>query len=117
MVVIGDFSKFPSHLNYNTVNCILTVNFSIDDIAKILQNLDRNKAHGHDKIGIRMLQLYGNSVCKPLELFFQQAMESGPFPSEWKKGNIVPIHKKDDKQCLKNYHSTNLWRKFQKVNF
>ena len=25
-------------------------------------------------------------------------MESGSFPSEWKKGNVVPIHKKDNKQ-------------------
>ena len=25
------------------------------------------------------------------------------FLSEWKKGNIVPIHKKGDKQVLKNY--------------
>ena len=30
-------------------------------------------------------------------------MESGSFPSEWKKGNVVPIHEKDGKQCLKNY--------------
>ena len=29
-------------------------------------------------------------------------MENGSFPSEWKKGNVVPIHKKDNKQCLKN---------------
>ena len=55
-----------------------------------------------------MLQLCGNSICKPLELIFQQAMESGSFPSEWKKGNVVPIHKKDDKQCLKNYRSISL---------
>ena len=71
---------------------------SIDDIAKILQNVDPNKAHGHDKISICMLQLCSNSICKPLELVFKQAMESGSFPSEWKKGNVVPIHKKDDKQ-------------------
>ena len=72
------------------------------------QNLDPNKAHGHDKISIWMLQLCGNSICKPLELIFQQAMESGSFPSEWKKGNVVPIHKKDDKQCLKNYRPISL---------
>ena len=35
-------------------------------------------------------------------------MESGSFPSEWKKGNVVPIHKKDDKQCLKNYRPISL---------
>ena len=106
--LIKNDSKLPSYLNYNTDNRLSTVNFSIDDIAKIIQNLDPNKAHGHDKISIRMLQLYGNSICKPLELIFQQAMESGSFPSEWKKGNVVPIHKKDDKQCLKNYRPISL---------
>ena len=35
-------------------------------------------------------------------------MENGSFPSEWKKGNVVPIHKKDDKQCLKNYRPISL---------
>ena len=106
--LIKNDSKLPSYLNYKTENRLSTVNFSIDDIAKILQNLDPNKAHGHDKISIRMLQLCGNSICKPLELIFQQAMESGSFPSEWKKGNVVPIHKKDDKQCLKNYRPISL---------
>ena len=24
-------------------------------------------------------------------------LNTGKFPSEWKKGNVVPIHKKDDK--------------------
>ena len=33
-----------------TDNRLLIVNFSIDDIAKILQNLEPNKAHGHEKI-------------------------------------------------------------------
>ena len=42
-------AKFHSHLNctINTDNRLLTANFSIDDIAKILQNLDPNKAPGH----------------------------------------------------------------------
>ena len=95
-------------MNYKTDNYLSTVNFSIDDIAKILQNLDPNKAHDHDKISFQMLQLCGNSICKPLERIFQQAMESGSFPPEWKKGNVVPIHKKDDKQCLKNYRPISL---------
>ena len=66
----------PFHLHYKTGNRLLTVNFSIDDMAKILQNLDPNKAHGQDKISIRILQLCGNSVFKSLELIFKQSMES-----------------------------------------
>ena len=34
---------------------------------------------------------------------FNQCLEIGVFPSEWKKGNIVLIHKKTDKRMLKNY--------------
>ena len=106
--LIKNDSKLPSHLNYKPNYRLLTVNFSIDDITKILQNLDPNKSHGHDKISIRMLQLCGNSICKPLELIFKQSMESGSFPSERKKGNVVPIHKKDDKQCLSIYRPVSL---------
>ena len=35
------------------------------------------------------------------EMVFKQALLTGVFPSEWKKGNIVPIHKKKDKKTLK----------------
>ena len=38
----------------------------------------------------------------------EQSIESGSFPSEWKKGNVVPIHKKDDKQYLSNYRPVSL---------
>ena len=36
-------------------------------------------------------------------MIFKQSIEAGVFPSEWKKANIVPTHKKGDKQTLKNY--------------
>ena len=55
-----------------------------------------------------MLQLCGNSIWKPLELIFKQSLGSGSFPSEWKKRNVAPIHKKADKQCLSNYRPVSL---------
>ena len=50
-----------------------------------------------------MVKVCGPSIYKPLEIIFNQCLETGVFPSEWKKGNIVPIHKKGDKQMLQNY--------------
>ena len=84
--------------------------FSHDKIAKVVQNLDLNKAHGHghDNISICMLKECGPSIYKPLEIILNQCLENGVLPSEWKKGNIVPNHKKVDKQALKNYRPVSL---------
>ena len=59
-------------------------------------------------ITIRMLKLYGDSICKPLELIFKTCLRNGRFPLERKKANVVPIHKKGDKQTIKNYRPVSL---------
>ena len=60
----------------------------------MIQNLNPNKAHGYDNISIRMLKICGSSIYKPPEMIFKQCIETGVFPSKWKKANFVPIHKK-----------------------
>ena len=55
-----------------------------------------------------MLKIYGSSIYGPQELIFKEGLSTGLFPSNWKKGNIVPIHKKGDKQILKNYRPVSL---------
>ena len=41
-----------------------------------------------------MLKICGNAICNYLELIFKQVHTTSLFPSEWKKGNIVPCYKK-----------------------
>ena len=36
-------------------------------------------------------------------MIFQSCIKHGEFPTKWKKGNGVPVHKKSDKQILKDY--------------
>ena len=85
-----------------------TIVFSKKDIYDIIKNLDPDKAHGHDMISLRMIKLCGISICKPLEIIFQNCLHLGKFPSEWKKANAVPTFQKGDKQCIKNYHRVSL---------
>ena len=75
-------------------NLLSTISFTKDDIAKIIKNVNPNKAHGFNMISIRMLKICGDSILKPLELIFKSCIESGKFPIEWKKANVVPVHKK-----------------------
>ena len=55
-----------------------------------------------------MLKICGDTICKPLELIFKQALTTGVFSSERKKGNIVPCYKKGDKQNIKSYRPVSL---------
>ena len=50
-----------------------------------------------------MLKICDESLCKPLRIIFRSCLENGKFPSEWKKANVVPVFKKNNKQELKNY--------------
>ena len=106
--LLKNCSKLPTNLRYVTDKRLRTINFTADNIEKIIVSLNPNKAHGHDNISIRMLKICGDTICKPLELIFKQALTTGVFPSEWKKGNIVPCYKKGNKQNLKNYHPVSL---------
>ena len=59
-------------------------------------------------ISIRTLKLCGLSLCKPLSIIFKSCLSQMKFPTEREKANVVPIHKKIDKQCTKNYHPVSL---------
>ena len=84
-----------------------TCHFAKEDILQIINNLDSNKAHVHDEISIRMLKICGDSIFRPLNIIFRTCLRTG-IPLEWKKANIVPIHKKGDKQAVKNYRPVSL---------
>ena len=101
--LISNESKLPSRLHYFNEKHLSTINFSSNNIFDIIQRLDPSKAHSHDMISILILKMCGKPILKPLELIFNECMSNGVFPSVWKKGNALPIHKKNDRQCLENY--------------
>ena len=59
-------------------------------------------------ISIRMLKLCGEANYRPLNIIFKTYLNTGKFPSERKKGNVVSIHKKEEKRNVKNYRPVSL---------
>ena len=55
-----------------------------------------------------MLKLCGRSVIKPLSLLFNNCLRDGVFPNDWNKANVIPVHKKEDKQLVSNYDPISL---------
>ena len=83
-----------------TKNTLSYCDFSKTEILKILNNQVSNKAHAHDMITIRMLKQFGEPVCRPLNVILKRCIRTAMFPLEWKKPNVVPIHKRDEKQII-----------------
>ena len=106
--LVENSSKLPTNSFKRTNNLLSTISFTKDDIAKIIKNLNPNKAHGFDMISIRMIKICGESILKPLELIFKSCLENGKFPNEWKKANVVPVHKRNNKQLIENYRPISL---------
>ena len=75
-------SILPLTVMYRTENRLSTISFKDQGILKIIKSLNVNKAHGHDDISIRLLQICGAGVVKPLSLIFKNCIQYGIFPVE-----------------------------------
>ena len=60
-------------------------------------------------------------ISKPLSIIFPNYLKAGYFPTAWKKANVVPVHKKGNKQILSNYRPVSLLpissKLFEKIIF
>ena len=92
-------SVLPNNLAKLTNKSLDAVNFS-NDIYKIINNLEPNKAQGHDVLSIRMTELCENSICKQLSINLSYCLKEGKFLSDWKKAHLVAVHKKGVWECL-----------------
>ena len=84
------------------------VKFSKVDISLHIRKLRPNKAHGHDGITARILKMCDSSISEPLLIIFKKCLTERYFPNKWKKGNVVPIHKKNEKNLINNYRPVSL---------
>ena len=48
-------------------------------------------------------------------IIFNKALTTSVYPDIWKKGNVVPVHKKDSKNLVKNYRPISVLPIFGKI--
>ena len=102
-------------LKYRTNKKLNSFSVIENDISLIIKALDSSKAHGYDNLSIKMIKLCEESIVIPLKIIFEESLKCGVFPEVWKKANVVPVHKKEDKTLVKNYRPISLLPIFGKI--
>ena len=79
-----------------------------EGVKKLLSSLNPNKAAGPDRISSRVLKELADELYRPLTTLFQNSLNSGLVPNQWKSGLVTPIFKKGDKHNPANYRPVSL---------
>ena len=87
-------SVLPINQMFLTQSRLGTTDFNENEMLKIIRALNIHKAHGHDDISIRMIQICDRILIKPLIILFQNSVKYSYYPDIWKRSNIIPVHKK-----------------------
>ena len=78
------------------------------EISSLIQALPSKDSSGYDGISNKLLKKLGPSIIRPLVSIFNNSMKQGVFPSNMKKGDVVPLHKSKSRELTTNYRLISL---------
>ena len=83
-------------------------------VEKIIGSMHTNKTCGPSSIPTKILK---NELAKPLSNIINISFSTGKFPNSWKKVEIVPLYKKDEKLDCNNCRPISLLARniFEKI--
>ena len=87
---------------------IMNITVNIQGVAKLLSDLNPNKACGPDNISPRLLKEIANEIAPSLALLFHASLQQNIIPASWKKALVTPIFKKGERYKPANYRPITL---------
>ena len=79
------------------------IEITVNGIEKRFKSLDPSKATGPDGIPARFLKECAVEIAPAIAQFYQQSLDEGTVPDEWRQQNVHPIFKKGSKADPANY--------------
>ena len=89
--------------------------FTISEVNKCIKKLNTGKSAGPDKISNEIIKYSGIVTCKAIVKLFNLILDSGKYPSNWRKSFIILIHKSGDKHDINNYRGISLQNNIAKL--
>ena len=75
------------------------------EVKRALGSLTVNKASGHDRIPVELIQILKDDAVEVLHLICQQIWKIQQWPQDWKSSVFIPIPKTGNAKECSNYHT------------
>ena len=85
-------------------------------VLKLLKDLKTRKASGPDEIPAIMLKTCAEEIAPMLTFIFQQSLDTGTVPDDWKMALVTPVFKKGKRSAPENYRPVSLTSICCKIN-
>ena len=97
LFIIEQLNNVPQLRQYEG-NILDTFNFSAEEVQEKLQDLNIYKSTGPDMLHPRILRALEDKLARPLTHIFNNSVDTGIIPEDWKSSNATEIHKKGSRQ-------------------
>ena len=81
---------------------------SSDGVKKALLNINVHKATGPDGIPAKLLKGSASALSDAVSALFQQSLDRGIVPSDWREAIVQPVYKKGGRMLPNNYRPVSL---------
>ena len=81
-------------LGYSDIPDMPNVTIDIDGVTKLLQRINPSKATGPGLIPMPVLKEAASAIAAYLYFIFQQSIDTGFVPADWKHSNIIAVYMK-----------------------
>lgn len=108
----NDSSELPiySPCDSTLPGCILKA-----EIECAINSQKNDKAPGEDHVTNELLKSLSETLQGPLQLLFNNILQSGKTPKQWSKSTIILIHKTGDRSDLDKYRPISLMSNIYKI--
>ena len=103
-----NMDDFPSLTNRCPAGNLENINIKPETVRTKLSKLNPSKSAGPDNIHGKILKELSDQLNYPLSKIFNQSLNEGKIPTEWKLANVKPLFKKGSKNQVKNYRPVSL---------